>query len=97
MDMINDLKDKSFWEALMIRVLKTWCQAFAGAIGGTATLLSDVDWAVALSTATLAAFLCLIWNIGAGLPEVKFKNYLEQLEELRPLPKVDDEEEEDDE
>lgn len=90
--MINDIKDKEFWVALLIRVIKTWCQAFVGIVGvdGAGRTLSEVDWKFAASAATVAAIICLVWNIGAGLPEVKFKNYLEQLAELRPEPEVDE-------
>ena len=79
---------KEFWKALMYRTIKTWCQAFVGAIGGTATVLSDVNWKVALSGATLAAIICFFWNLGTGLPEVKLA------ETLYALDNVPDEEDE---
>lgn len=69
-----------FWKALLIRTVKTWCQAFVGAIGGTATVLSDVNWSVALSGATLAAIICFFWNLGTGLPEVKLQQTLYDLD-----------------
>lgn len=103
MDMLNDLKDKAFWEAILIRVIKTWCQAFGAVVGidGAGRTFADIDWIYALNVATVAAIICLAWNIATGLPEVKFRNYLEQLKELRPEPKVeeleDDEDEEGDE
>ena len=71
---------KEFWKALLIRVVKTWCQAFCGAIGGTATMMSEVNWKVAFSTATLAAIVCLVWNLGAGLPEVQLEETLYALD-----------------
>ena len=71
---------KEFWKALLIRTVKTWCQAFVGAIGGTATVLSDVNWQVALSGATLAAIICFFWNLGTGLPEVKLADTLYDLD-----------------
>ena len=83
---------KEFWKALLIRTVKTWCQAFAGAIGGTAVVLSDVNWTVALSGATLAAIFCFFWNLGAGLPEVELAETLYSLDNI-----VDEEEEEGDE
>ncbi len=72
--------NKDFWKALLIRTVKTWCQAFVGAIGGTATVLSDVNWKVALSGATLAAVICFFWNLGTGLPEVKLSDTLYALD-----------------
>ena len=72
--------DTEFWKALLVRTVKTWCQAFVGAIGGTATVLSDVNWSVALSGATLAAIICFVWNLGTGLPEVKLQRTLDDLD-----------------
>jgi hypothetical protein len=70
-----------FWKALLIRTVKTWCQAFVGVIGvDTVKTLGDVDWKYALSVATLAAVVCFIWNLGAGLPEVKLANTLYALD-----------------
>lgn len=83
--------NRDFFKALMIRTLKTWCQAFVGGIGGTATLLSDVNWMVALSSATLAAVICFVWNLGAGLPEVKLAETLYSLDNV-----IDEEEDEED-
>lgn len=69
-----------FWKALMIRTVKTWCQAFVGAIGGSATYLSEVNWKLAVSAATLAAVICFFWNLGAGLPEVKLADTISALD-----------------
>ena len=93
--MINDILDKDFWKALLIRVIKTWCQAFVGVVGvdGAGRTLAEVDWGFAISAATVAAIICLVWNIGSGLPEVKYTHNLEQLAELRP--EMDEEDEED--
>ena len=63
--------NKEFWKALMIRVAKTWCQAFVGVIGvDTMRTLGEVNWLYALSVATTAAIICFVWNLGIGLPEV---------------------------
>ena len=68
---------KDFWKALMIRVAKTWCQAFVGVIGvDTMRTLGEINWAYALSVATTAAIICLVWNLGAGLPEVQLADTL---------------------
>lgn len=52
-----------------VRAAKTFFQAFAGCMTG-AVLLTDVDWKVALSTATLACVYSIITSL-AGLPEEK--------------------------
>lgn len=85
-----------FWKALLIRTVKTWCQAFVGAIGGTATVLSDVNWSVALSGATLAAIICFFWNLGTGLPEVKLAETLYTLDN-DPEEYAEEDEDEDEE
>lgn len=72
--------NKDLIKAVLIRTAKTWCQTFVGAVGGTATMLSDVNWGVVFSTATLAAVLCFVWNIGTGLPEVKLADTLYALD-----------------
>ena len=87
---------KDFWKALLIRTIKTWCQAFVGAIGGTATVLSDVNWSVALSGATLAAVICFVWNLGTGLPEVELAQTLYNLDN-DPFYEDEDIEDEDEE
>lgn len=70
-----------FWKAILIRTLKTWCQAFVGVIGiDSVKTLGDVDWKYALSVATLAAIVCFFWNLGAGLPEVKLTQTLYDLD-----------------
>ena len=85
---------KEFWKALLIRTVKTWCQAFVGVIGiETYKSMGDVDWLYALSAATLAAIICFFWNLGAGLPEV---NLAETLYALDNDP-YDEEDDEDDE
>lgn len=94
--------NKEFWKALLIRTVKTWCQAFVGAIGGTATVLADVNWKVALSGATLAAIICFFWNLGTGLPEVKLQQTLYDLDNWTGIEydegeDIEDEEDFDDE
>lgn len=91
--MVNDIFEKDFWKALLIRVIKTWCQAFVGIVGvdGAGRTLAQVDWGFAVSAATVAAIICLVWNIGSGLPEVQYSKSLEQLAELRHEPKTEEE------
>lgn len=91
--MINEMLSGDFWKALMIRVVKTWCQAFGGCLAG-ATLMSDVNWKMAFSAACMAAIICLVWNLAAGLPEVNLERTLYSLDN-NPYP--DGEEEVEDE
>lgn len=75
--------NKEFWKALMIRVAKTWCQAFAAVAGvdGGYRSFSEISWKFALEAATVAAIICLVWNIGVGLPEVKLSQPKEMTED----------------
>ena len=60
---------KKWWKAAGIRAIKTVAQTAAAAIGTTA-MLSEVNWAVVVSTALLAGLLSLLTSVG-GLPEVE--------------------------
>jgi len=61
---------KVWFKAAAIRALKTFAQTFAATIGTGAIVLGDVNWAMVISSAALAA-LCSIATSVAGLPEVK--------------------------
>lgn len=63
---------KQWWKAAGIRALRTFAQAAIAAIGTTA-LITEVNWLVVGSTASLAAVLSLLTSL-AGLPEVKEDN-----------------------
>lgn len=60
---------KAWIKAAAIRAIRTWAQGFIALVPTTAVIIKDVDWAVCLSGATLAAIISLIMSI-AGLPEV---------------------------
>lgn len=66
---MNQLKNSKWWEAALIRALKTICQTLVAMIG-TSTLLESVDWKVVLSSAALAGLLSVLTSL-AGLPEVE--------------------------
>ena len=70
--------NKDFWKALLIRVAKTWCQAFVATVGVdyAGRTLADIEWKTALSVATVAGIICFFWNLGAGLPEVQLTETL---------------------
>ena len=66
--MINNFKE---WiKSAGIRAIKTFAQTFVATIGTGAVCLGQVNWALVLSSAALAAILSLATSI-AGLPEVK--------------------------
>jgi hypothetical protein len=59
---------KKWFKAAGVRAIKTVAQAAISAIG-SAAVLSQVNWKVAISTAVLAGILSLLTSI-AGLPEL---------------------------
>lgn len=63
-------KTKRWLKAAGVRALRTFAQAAAAAIPTTAVTLGEVQWAVAFSTAAVAAVLSLLMSV-AGLPEVE--------------------------
>ena len=83
---------KDFWKAALIRAGYTWIQAFLAAIPTTASVLSDVNWKIAFSAATLAAVLSLGKSIIVGLPEAKLYETLYDLDN-DPFDEEDDIEE----
>ena len=66
--MMSDIMTRAWWAAAAIRALRTVAQT-AVALIGTATVITDVPWAVVLSGAILAGILSLLTSL-AGLPEV---------------------------
>ena len=66
---MNQLKNSEWWNAALIRALKTICQTLVAMIG-TSQLIESVDWKVVFSSAALAGLLSILTSIG-GLPEVE--------------------------
>lgn len=63
------LKDKSFWKAALVRMVKTMAQtALSMLTVGQAVL--DVDWLNVLSVSAVAGLISLLTSIATGLPEV---------------------------
>ena len=61
--------DMTFWKAAAVRAVKTFAQAFLAVIS-TTTMISDVNWKLALDSAAFSALFSMLTSIAAGLPEV---------------------------
>ncbi len=68
MDKLNAYFEKWF-DAALIRAIKTMAQTAVAMIGTTA-LMSAVDWKTVISTAVLSGILSMLTSL-AGLPEVR--------------------------
>lgn len=60
---------KIWFEAALVRALKTVAQTAIATIG-TSAIISEVNWALVLSASAVAGVLSILTSI-AGLPEVK--------------------------
>ena len=65
---MDKLQNKTWWDAALIRAIKTVCQTAVGTIGAS-TMIEAVDWKVVLSASLLAGLVSLLTSLG-GLPEV---------------------------
>lgn len=66
---MNNIFNKNWWKASLIRCIRTVAQSAIGVIGAAA-VMGDVNWAMVLSGALLAGIVSLLTSV-AGLPEVK--------------------------
>ena len=66
---MKNLTNKEWWAAAGTRAIRTWAQAFLAAIPATGLIISEINWAVAASAASVAAILSMVTSL-AGLPEV---------------------------
>ena len=87
--------DKQFWISAFYRSLRTFLQVIL-AEWTAGQLITQVDWKFVFLSAFSSAVYSLLTSIVTGLPEVDYQQALEQMEELRPVPKADDIEEGDD-
>lgn len=89
--MKDDIMNKDFWIATLVRAIKTFAQAMVAQIGAGSIGILAFDWGTALSVSAMAFVLSVFTSIAAGLPEVRYQQSLEQLAELRPEPVVEEE------
>ena len=92
--MKDDIMNKDFWIATLVRAIKTFAQAMVAQIGAGSIGILSFDWATALSVSAMAFVLSVFTSIAAGLPEVRYQQSLEQLADLRPDTVTDEDEEE---
>lgn len=62
--------NKDFWKAALIRAAHTMAQTAIASIG-TASLLSEINWAVVASATAVAGILSILKSIAVGLPEIR--------------------------
>lgn len=67
--MIHSIFTKKWFEAALIRAVRTIAQT-AIAMIGTSLVLEDVNWVSVVSASILAGILSMLTSL-AGLPEVK--------------------------
>lgn len=61
---------KSFWEAALIRAVRTMAECALAYIG-SAALVSEVNWMGVLSSAAMGGVVSLLMAVATGLPEAK--------------------------
>ena len=66
---MEKLKSKSWWEAALIRAIRTFCQTLAGMITVGAAL-EDINWIQIISVSATATILSILTSIATGLPEL---------------------------
>lgn len=60
---------KKFFQAALIRAVRTVAQTAAATIG-TSAVLSSIDWVLVGSASAVAGILSILTSIATGLPEV---------------------------
>lgn len=88
---MQKLKSKTWWEAALIRAIRTFCQTFASLIGVGAAL-EDINWLRIISVSLTATILSLATSIATNLPEVEDPNTV--VVSTDPAPKDPEETEE---
>jgi len=62
---------KDFIKAMLIRAIRTFCQALVAEIGTGAAGLLTLDWPQMLGVAGTAAVLSMLTSVATGLPEAE--------------------------
>ena len=66
--------NKQFWQAALIRAIRTVAQTAIATIGTTA-VIEQVQWLTVLSASALAGILSILTSIATGLPEVQIEEH----------------------
>ena len=67
---MEKLTDIKWWEAALVRAIRTFCQTFIGLVSVGAAM-EDVDWIRTISVSLVAFILSIFTSIATGLPEAK--------------------------
>lgn len=70
--------NKTWWQATLIRAIKTFAECMLGYITIGATI-SEINWIHALSASAVATLAAVLWAV-KGLPEVEYKNTVDAYE-----------------
>lgn len=65
-----EFNKKAFFEAALIRAVRTIAQTAIATIG-TSMVLSEVNWTAVASASVLAGIISVLTSIVTGLPEVE--------------------------
>ena len=60
---------KEFWQATLIRAVRTFAESMLAYIGTGAIVLKDVDWLAALSAGGLGFVIAVLMALATGIPE----------------------------
>lgn len=66
---MRTLTNFEWWDAALVRAIKTVCQTAIAIIGSNAVGVMEVDWIAVLSASALAGIISILTSL-AGLPEV---------------------------
>lgn len=66
---MRTLTNFEWWDAALVRAIKTVCQTAIAIIGSNAVGIMEVDWIAVLSASALAGLISILTSL-AGLPEV---------------------------
>ena len=60
---------KEFWQATLVRAVRTFAESMLAYIGTGAIVLKDVDWIAALSAGGLGFVIAVLMALATGIPE----------------------------